>query len=63
MADFEDVVIVGLDLPKGTKKLEVGRLFKDGAVLHDAYSNQDVTVKNGSVQIDSEFSIVLLEPK
>ena len=63
MADFEDVVIVGLDLPKGTKNLEVGRLFKDGAVLHDAYSNQDVTVKNGSVQIDSEFSIVLLEPK
>ena len=60
--NFEDWVIIGLNLPKGTKTLEVGRLFEDGTILHDAYSNQDIAVKNGSVQIDSEFNIVLLEP-
>ncbi|MEO5790281.1 alpha-amylase family glycosyl hydrolase [Gelidibacter sp.] len=60
---FEDLVIIGLDLPKGSKSLQVGRLFEDGTQLYDAYSNQNVTVENGSVQIDSEFDMVLLEPK
>ncbi|MGC1630509.1 MAG: alpha-amylase family glycosyl hydrolase [Gelidibacter sp.] len=61
--NFKDLVIVGLHLPKGIKSIEVARLFEDGVWLHDAYSNQDVVVKKGSVQIDSEFNIVLLEPK
>ena len=61
--DFEDRVIIGLELPKGIKTLEVGRLFVEGTILHDAYSNQDVSVKNGSVAIDSEFDMVLLERK
>nr|WP_245577765.1 alpha-amylase family glycosyl hydrolase [Gelidibacter mesophilus] len=63
MEGYEDVVIIGLELPKGSKILNVGRLFEEGAQLHDAYSNQDVIVENGSVQIDSEFDIVLLELK
>ena len=61
--EFEDVVIIGLDLPKGLKTLEVGRLFEDGVSLRDAYSNQDVLIENGTVQIDSEFEMVLLESK
>ncbi len=61
--DFKDLVIIGLDLPKSLKSLQVGKLFEDGTVLHEFYSKQDVVVKNGSVQIDSEFDIVLLELK
>ncbi|MBA6153542.1 alpha-amylase family glycosyl hydrolase [Gelidibacter maritimus] len=61
--DYEDLVIVGLDLPKSSKTLNVGRVFEDGTPLRDAYSDQDVVVENGQVLIDSEFDIVLLELK
>jgi len=61
--DFEDLVVVGLDLPKGTKSLDVSKLFKDGDLLYDAYSNQDIEVKEGNALVDSEFDIVLLEKK
>ena len=61
--NFKDLVVVGLDLPVGKKSLKVSEIYKDGDLLHDAYSNQDITVTNGHVAIDSEFDIVLLEPK
>lgn len=61
--DYKDEVVVGLDLPKGAKTLDVSKLFKDYDVLHDAYSSKNVVVKNGQVIIDSEFNIVLLEKK
>nr|WP_223266423.1 alpha-amylase family glycosyl hydrolase [Gelidibacter gilvus] len=61
--DYEDLVIIGLDLPKGPKTLNVGRLFEHGTPLRDAYSNQDVVVENGEVKVDSEFDMVLLELK
>jgi len=59
--EFEDIVVVGLDLEKGKKELEVSRIHEDGTKLHDAYSNQDVEVVNGKVILESEYSIVLLE--
>ncbi|WP_282136449.1 alpha-amylase family glycosyl hydrolase [Seonamhaeicola maritimus] len=59
--DFHDKVIVGLDLPKGKKKIDVSHTFENGQKLHDAYSNQDVYVKEGNIIIDSDFNIVLLE--
>ena len=61
--DYKDLVVVGLDLKKGDKELDVSKIFKDGDVLHDAYSSQDVEVKEGKVTINSEFEIVLLEIK
>lgn len=61
--EVEDLVVAGLGLSKGVKTIEVARLFEDGTLLHDAYSNQDVRVENGTVQIDSEFDMVLLELK
>jgi len=61
--DYTDVVVVGLDLVKGKKTLNVATVFGDGTVLHDAYSNQDVTVSNGNVVLNSEYNIVLLEKK
>jgi alpha-amylase len=60
---YIDRVVVGLDLPKGKKELNVSSVFKEGAKLHDAYSNQMTTVINGRVAIDSDYDTVLLEQK
>ena len=57
----EDAVVVGLDLDAGEKRIAVGDAFTEGTVLRDAYSGMTSEVKNGSVIIDSEFDIVLLE--
>jgi len=59
----EDKVVVALEVPKGVKEISVGTVFKDGTVLNDHYSNQEVTVKKGSVTVTSDFTIVLLEEK
>lgn len=59
--NFNDIVVIGLDLPLGQKYLDVSKCFKNGIKLRDAYSNKTVEVKNGKVSIDSQFSLVLLE--
>ncbi|MDD3721051.1 MAG: alpha-amylase family glycosyl hydrolase [Lutibacter sp.] len=61
--DFKDVVVVGLDLNIGEKKLNIGTEFMEGTVLVDAYSNTEVIVKNGMAILNTPFSIVLLEKK
>jgi len=61
--DYKDIIVVGLDLFKGIKILDVSKLFSDGDMVHDAYSNQSAEVKNGKVALDSEFNIVLLEKR
>jgi len=61
--DYNDAVVVGLDLNEGKKELSVSSVFKEGDVLNDAYSGVETTVKNGKVEVDSSFSIVLLEKK
>jgi alpha-amylase len=52
-----------MNLEAGKKTLNVVPVFNEGLVLHDAYSKQDVTVKIGKVELDSEYDIVLLEAK
>ena len=61
--NYKDVVVVGLNLDNGMKLIDVSEIFIDGETIHDAYSNQDVTVSNGKVEINSQFDIVLLEKK
>ena len=61
--EFNDAVVIGLDLETGVKSINVGDIFEDGAEIKDAYSNTSVKVKNGSVSLDTPFSIVLLESK
>jgi alpha-amylase len=61
--DFNDLVVIGLDLPKGSKTIDVSHFFKNDEMLHDAYSHQDVKVVNGKVSVTSEFDMVLLERK
>lgn len=60
-SDFEEKVVVGLDLPKGVKTINVSRVFSDGEKIHDAYSKKTAEVKDGNVNIDTEFNILLLE--
>lgn len=60
---FQDVVVIGLDLPIGIKTLDVSKIFKDGDLIHDAYSNLDIKVENGKAIIDSKYNLVLLELK
>lgn len=58
---YEDLVVVGLNLKKGTKSLDVSKIYKDGETLRDAYSDQIIKVSEGKAIINSEFNIVLLE--
>ena len=59
--DFNDKVIIGLDLPVGVKEITVGAIFENGTTLHDAYSDKEVVVQDGKIAIDTPFDIVLLE--
>ena len=59
--NFTDKVVIGLDLPKGSKEISVGTIFEDGTKLKDLYSGKVAVVSNGKVSIDTEFDIVLLE--
>ncbi len=59
--DYHDTVIVGLNLSKGEKNIDVSSKFKDGDKLHDAYSGQSAVVTNGKISITSDADIVLLE--
>jgi len=61
--EFSDAVVIGLDLTPGVKSIVIGDVFKDGTELFDAYSKTSALVKNGSVSLDTPFSIVLLEEK
>lgn len=57
---LDDQVFVGLDLPKGKKELLIADL-EDGTKLRDAYSGKNTEVKNGKINIDTEYDILLLE--
>ena len=61
--NFKDFVVIGLELDRGKKTIDVSKVYEDGDVLYDAYSNQNITVTDGKVVVDSKFDIVLLEKK
>lgn len=58
---FNDAVVVGLDVPVGSKTIDVSTVFENGTELNDAYTNQKVTVTNGRVTINTPQTIILLE--
>lgn len=62
-SSYVDKVVIGLGLAKGKKNIVVGNVFSDGAILRDAYSNKEVKVVNGKVELNTEETIVLLEKK
>ncbi len=57
----DDKVIVGLDLPKGEKSVEVAAHFSEGSLLHDFYSGTEVIVQGGKAKFSTPYEIVLLE--
>ena len=57
---YTDAVVVGLDLPKGNKVVDVHGVFPDGTQVTDYYSGKKLVVAGGKVAADSEFGIVLL---
>lgn len=59
--DFNDIVVVGLDLPLGKKLIDVGNAFAKAETVKDTYSGQTVAIVDGTITIDSPYSIVLLE--
>lgn len=59
--DLRDKVVVGLDLPEGKKRLNVKGFFGDGTTLRDTYSDTEVVVKNGAVELDTPYDTALLE--
>lgn len=58
---FSDEVVVGLNLNKGSKTIPVSEVFSEGDMVRDYYSGATSKVINGSVTINSEFDLVLLE--
>ncbi len=61
--DYEDIVVVGTQLPEGQKELDVSQVFEDGITLKDAYSGQEIVVEKGKVAMNSDSTVVLLEKK
>lgn len=59
--DFKDKVVIGLNLPEGKKSLRVKGFFGNGTRLYDTYSETEVEVRNGKVQLDTPYDIALLE--
>lgn len=60
---YSDKVVVGLDLPTGAKEIAVGSIFSNGTTVRDVYSNTEGIVKNGKVNLNTDFSVILLEKK
>ena len=59
--NYKDLVVVGLELKKGKKVIDVSKVFEEGDTLHDVYSGKTAKVENGTITIKSQFEVVLLE--
>ncbi len=58
---FNDSVVIGLDFSKGKHTVNVSSIFKDGQQVKDFYSGQTLEVKNGTITIEVDTNIILLE--
>ncbi|WP_297986348.1 alpha-amylase family glycosyl hydrolase, partial [uncultured Chryseobacterium sp.] len=56
-----DKVVIGLDLPSGTKSVNVDGIFNEGDKIRDAYSGATMPVIKGQVSLTNNNSVVLLE--
>ena len=56
-----DDVIVGLDLPVGEKEISVGEFYENGTKVRDYYSGLESIVKNGTIKINTQYTILLIE--
>lgn len=61
--NYNDIVVVGLDLDLGKKVVKVGTAFQNGIVVNDAYSGTEASVLDGKVTLTTPYNLVLLEKK
>jgi alpha-amylase len=61
--EFVDEVVVVLEATVGKKQIPVRTIFENGTVLYDAYSGATGEVVNGMLQIETDYSLLLLEKK
>lgn len=59
--EYNDQVVVGLDLKEGEKEVNVGTVFQDGDTIRDVYSGTETKVMEGIVKLVTPYNIVLLE--
>lgn len=59
--DYNDDVVVGLDLPEGEKTLKTSNIFPEGSSVRDAYTGMTGVVKDQKVSLTTTKTIVLLE--
>ncbi|SHI46936.1 alpha-amylase family glycosyl hydrolase [Aquimarina spongiae] len=60
---ISDMVVVGLELPKGEKTLMTNTLFAEGTAVIDHYSGIEAKVTDGKVTLSTDENIVLLAKK
>ena len=58
--NFTDKVLIGLDLPKGKKEINIQGFYDKGTVLIDYYSRKYFIVQDNKLVIDTPFDIILL---
>lgn len=61
--NYEDKVVVALDVSGEEATIQVAPYFEDGTTLNEAYSNQEVKVSDGQVIINGHQGIILLEKR
>lgn len=61
--NYNDAVVIGLDLNKGLKEIKVASVFTDDTLLTDAYSGVEATVVKGHIKLNTPYTIALLEAK
>ena len=61
--DYQDAIVVAIDLPKKEYEINVSSVFTDGDEVLDFYSGQTYIVEKGMVKIDAGNNLVLLEKK
>lgn len=59
--NYSDKVVIGLELPIGTKEILVRTIFVDGTKVKDTYSGKTGTIANGKILLNTPYNIVLLE--
>lgn len=59
--NYQDKVVVALDVPLGKKLINVSTIFANGTKVRDAYSGKKARVINGQVQFKTKFNLVLVE--
>jgi alpha-amylase len=57
----KDKVIIGINLPKGKKLIEISSVYKNTDHLFDFYSKKKMVIKDGIAYLDSPYKIVLIE--